>query len=109
MIGGSIRFYLPVQKILDAGALPTGSWHHIAATYDGATSRLYVDGREAGSAAVGQVSLEPWPGELRIGMYSDIDAQFQTLGEIDDVRIYHRALGAEEVRRSFEKGRSPGG
>ncbi|MGQ9591593.1 MAG: LamG-like jellyroll fold domain-containing protein, partial [Planctomycetota bacterium] len=106
LIGGKIRFYLPVQKHLDAGSLPAGAWHHIAATYDGTTSRLYVDGEEVGSAAIGPVSLEPWRGPLRIGMYSDIDAQFQTLGELDDVRIFQRALAREEVRRSFEAKRA---
>jgi hypothetical protein len=29
--------------------LPPGQWHHIAATYDGVTARLYLDGRECGA------------------------------------------------------------
>jgi len=31
--------------------LPSGQWHHIAATYDGATARLYLDGRPCGVLA----------------------------------------------------------
>ena len=102
LIGGGVRFYLPVQKILDAGALPTGGWHHLAAVYDGVTSRLYVDSKEVGAREVGQVDMTPWGGELRVGIYSDIAAEFQTAGRIDDVRIYQRALSADEVRKSFE-------
>jgi hypothetical protein len=30
-------------------------------------------------------------------MYSDIDAQFQTNAQFDDVRVYQRALSAAEV------------
>jgi hypothetical protein len=30
-------------------------------------------------------------------MYSDIDEQFQTHAQFDDVRVYQRALSAEEV------------
>jgi hypothetical protein len=106
LIGGGIRSYLAVQKILDAGALPTGEWHHLASTYDGSTSRIFVDGKEVGAREVGQVDLSPWPGELRVGIYSDLDASFQTLGRLDDVRIWQRALSGEEVRAGFERGRS---
>jgi hypothetical protein len=97
LIGGTIRWYLPVQNILDAGSTPGVGWHHLCGTYDGRFSRLYVDGKEVGAKEVGQVDLTPWPGEFRIGMYSDIDAQFQTNAQFDDVRVYQRALSAAEV------------
>lgn len=106
LIGGQIRFYLPVQKILDAGALPLGGWHHVAATYDGVTSRLFVDGVEAGAKEVGPVDPAPWPGELRIGIYSEDAAMFQTRGGIDDVRVWRRALPAAQIRAEAE---SPSG
>jgi hypothetical protein len=105
LIGGKIRWYLPVQKHLDVPAPSTGEWHHICCTYDGLVSRVYVDGKPAGSREIGSIDLTPWGGELRIGQYSDIDDQFQTLGQIDDVRIYQRALSAEEIANSFGVGR----
>jgi len=105
LIGGQIRWYLPVQKILDAGAIPGAGWHHLCGVYDGHFSRLYIDGLEVGQLEVGQVDLTPWPGEFRIGMYSDIHEQFQTNAQFDDVRIYQRALSAEEVaQRAKERG-----
>ena len=64
-----------------------------------------MDGRQVGSQDVGQVDLGPWPGEFRIGMYSDIEEQFQTLAQFDDVRVYQRTLTAEEVA---ERARSRG-
>jgi hypothetical protein len=98
LIGGQLRFYLPVQKILDAGTLPVGGWHHLAATYDGTTSRLFVDGVEVGHQEIGPVDPRPWPGELRIGMYSDDAAMYQSAARIDDVKIWRRALSAAEIR-----------
>ncbi|MBM3497098.1 MAG: hypothetical protein FJX74_00355 [Armatimonadetes bacterium] len=97
LIGGSVRWYLPVMKILDAGSTPGPGWHHLCGTYDGRFSRLYIDGQAVGSRDVGQVDLAPWPGEFRIGIYSETDEQFQTHAQFDDVKVYQRALSAEEV------------
>ena len=106
LFGGGVRFYLPVQRILDTRPPPPlGSWHHLACTYDGQTSRTYLDGKETGSLETGPIDLAPWGGELRIGQYSDLGAEFQTRAQIDEVHIYQRALSADEVRRDFESGR----
>jgi hypothetical protein len=106
-IMGGIRFYLPVMEILDCGRVEVGVWQHIAAVYDGASQVLYVNGVEVGRRPVGRLGMTPWPGPLRIGQYSDIDPQFQARGLFDDVRIYQRALSADEVRQSCEAGRGP--
>ncbi|MGQ9731675.1 MAG: LamG-like jellyroll fold domain-containing protein [Candidatus Zipacnadales bacterium] len=106
LIGGHVRWYLPRQKYLDGGAIALGSWHHLCGTYDGTISRLYIDGEQVANKFIGQIDLTPWPGELRIGMYSDIDRQFQTYGQLDEVRIYQRTLPADEVKQHFVAGRN---
>ena len=45
-VGGATR------SIVGPSALPTGSWSHLAATYDGTTLRLYVDGAQVAQLAV---------------------------------------------------------
>ena len=40
------------SSIVGPSALPTGSWSHLAATYDGTTLRLYVDGAQVAQLAV---------------------------------------------------------
>ena len=104
-IGGKLRYYLPRQQILDAGSIAIGEWSHIAAVFTGAEQILYVNGQEVGRRTVPALDAQPWPSELRIGQYSDIDAQFQARALIDGVRIYQRPLSAEEVRASYERGR----
>ncbi len=48
------------------GPLPTGTWSFLAATYDGATLRLYVNGEQVGDRSVSD-AMAPSPGPLRIG------------------------------------------
>jgi hypothetical protein len=74
--------------------LPLNTWTHLAATYDGSTLRLYVNGTLAGTrtaAISARVSTSP----LRIGGNAIWDEFFS--GQIDDVRLYSRALSASEV------------
>src|SRR5579871_512977 len=49
-----LRFYRSGRTWADAtAAVPAGRWTHVAASYDGATVRFYVDGEPAGSAPLG--------------------------------------------------------
>lgn len=67
-------------------------WHHLAATYNGTSMRLYVDGIEVGSVLISKTiatSLEP----LRIGHW----ATEWFAGIIDEVRIFSRALTGAEI------------
>lgn len=106
LFGNGIRWCISYQRILDTAPLPLGQWHHLAATYDGLTSRVYVDGVQVGQREVGPADLTPWPGELRVGQYADLGPQFQTIGRLDDVKVYQRPLSAEEVRAAVQAGRS---
>ena len=64
-LGSSLSSYL------DSGANPViGQWQHLAATYDGAVARYYIDGTEVASRAVpgGVGSSNTW----RIGAYGTV-------------------------------------
>jgi hypothetical protein len=81
------------QGFVVAPAEPTPGFHHWAYTFDGTIHRLYVDGR-----AVGSKSARPAPGAiatLLIGTYAVPNEM--CAGQLDDLRIYDRALGAAEV------------
>ena len=74
-----------------ASSIPIGSWTHLATTYDGNMLRIFVNGVQ--SAQLLQVgSLTTSTGALRIGGNNIWPEWFQ--GQIDEVRIYNRALTA---------------
>jgi hypothetical protein len=72
-----------------------GEWVHLAATFDGVMTRLYVNGVEEASG-VGPVSGVAVNGAaMGIGARGDGYRSFQ--GGIDDARVYDRALTASEI------------
>ena len=88
-IGGTLR------SAPGGGQIPLDAWTHLAATYDGATLKVFVNGAEAGSNAhVGGISTSTGP--LRIGGNTIWPEWFH--GYIDDVRVYQRALNATEIQ-----------
>jgi hypothetical protein len=88
-VGGS-----DIEASGNAG-LPLNTWSHLAATYDGAILRLYVNGVEMGSQAVsGAIVASTLP--LQIGGNAVWGEYFT--GLIDEVRVYNRALSMSEIQ-----------
>jgi hypothetical protein len=81
--------------IADSGHLTPGSWHHVAAVYDGTSMKLYADGSEVGAQAKsGDISAS----SASIFLAANPPAFYAPWkGELDDVRIYNTALSASEV------------
>jgi hypothetical protein len=69
--------------------LDAGVWHHVAATVNGTSGQIYWDGEPVTMTDAVIGALETDTTQLTIG--ENIN------GWLDDVRIYSRALGAEEV------------
>jgi len=83
-----------------------GNWHLAAGTYDGAAVRLYIDGRQVGTGtpASGPVVYGLPDNRFVIGNYggSLLDppacgSNTSFAGDIDEVRVYNRALDAAEI------------
>ena len=70
------------------------AWMHAAATFDGATIRLYVNGVEEGALAMA-VPIGTNTSPLTIGAMGNATNLFQ--GTLDDARLYNRALGPGEI------------
>ena len=66
-------------------------WYHITATFDGKKLVTFLNGK---SADQGNFTLSTGAGQLIIGQ-SDYRRILE--GQVDELRIYNRALSAEEV------------
>jgi serine/threonine protein kinase len=76
-----------------------GYWTHIVQTWDGRRLELWIDGERVDSTTA-QGTLAPGDSPVRIGW----DQYYFFKGDIDEVRIYDRALSDDEVRGMFRLG-----
>jgi Concanavalin A-like lectin/glucanases superfamily len=87
----------------DAGpGIWDGNWHLVAGTYDGQFVRMYVDGVEAGSGTPVELPIAytlPYK-QFNIGAYRGT-CELRFNGEVDEVRIFNRALSAAEIHNIF--------
>jgi hypothetical protein len=88
-----------LQRLYGGTKLAANTWTHLAATYDGNWQRLYVNGNEVANRAQSG-SIRQSGGVLRMGG-NDIWGEFFQ-GYLDEVRIYNRALTAEEILADME-------
>ncbi|NLF29839.1 MAG: hypothetical protein GX591_02990 [Planctomycetes bacterium] len=101
--GTGLRFRLKTNGttgtlISPNGVLQAGRWQHVAATYDGAMMRLYVDGVEVASmsktgALSTSASVQAAVGNNPPGVEG---RPFD--GRIDDVRLYASALDSNALK-----------
>jgi hypothetical protein len=85
----------------DGGQPAVGRWVHLAATFDGSEARLYQNGKQV-AVVPAAANLEPWAGPLVIGQYGSQADSYQVLGQIKGVKIYRRALAADEIAAAFK-------
>ena len=69
-------------------------WHHLMGIYDGVNVSLYVDGQLDASGSAGAVNTTNDP--VYIGSRVNNTTNRNWIGNIDEVRIYDRALNTEE-------------
>jgi len=96
---GSLEFFIYDGRwhTLSA-ALPAdwhGKWHHVAGVYDGKELRLYRDGTLQGTLPC-TVSITSSDYPVNVGRNSQVTDRFFA-GAIDQVRIYNRALPADQL------------
>lgn len=77
-----------------SSGLSLNTWHLISGIYDGSTVKIYVDGEE------GNITDSLVGGTIDNTDYVEIGKNMD--GMIDEVRIYNRALTAEEVNAIYK-------
>jgi hypothetical protein len=90
----NLRVITNLNAMSNPVELPQNQWSHVAATYDGQALRLYLNGKLLQEVkATGTLSATDLP--LRLGADSTGYSRF--VGLMEDVRVYRRALSAEEL------------
>jgi glucose/arabinose dehydrogenase/PKD repeat protein len=92
------------RELRGPSRLTANTWTHLAATYDGATFRFFVNGAQAATMAItGSIATSASP--LRIGGNTVWTEWFS--GLIDDVRVYNRALTQTQIQSDMNTAVGP--
>jgi hypothetical protein len=75
-------------------------WHHVVSVYDGQLVTVYVDGESENSVAY-SLGMLPNDMPLMIGLDPTPLEDRHFLGDLDDIRIYDRALSDDEIATLF--------
>jgi hypothetical protein len=95
--------YTPWSHLLASPEpVPVGQWVHVVATHDNQTMRLFINAREVGSLER-RGAVKPSDGRVCLGAYGPGDPPHAFIGVLDEVRIYDRALSAEEITQRYQK------
>ncbi|MDP7051852.1 MAG: PQQ-binding-like beta-propeller repeat protein [Verrucomicrobiota bacterium] len=83
-------------------------WYHLAATYNGSTMNLYVNGEVAATSNSQNGAIQYPPNAFyEIGAYHDDDEQFFTKGMIHEICVYHRVLPVEAIKNHANAAKFP--
>jgi hypothetical protein len=86
----------------------TNQWQFAAATWDGTTQVIYVNGEEAGrSTAAPQGEIDPDPAGSQLVFGHANTVPYALNGGIDDFKLYNRALSGAEIRQLYQAGSPP--
>jgi len=101
---GNLKWYIFSDGVLIAKQSSVeqklDSWHHFATSYDGSAVSFYWDGELVDSQDVsGNIDSTDMP--LLIGKLGGLPLHF--VGVIDEVKIYDRALSADEIKAHYQK------
>lgn len=78
--------------------LPINQWSHVAATYDGAVMRIYLNGNQIGQRNhAGGIFAGSAP--LGLGGFAiGTSSPWQFSGSMDEISLYNRSLSAAEIQ-----------
>ena len=88
------------------GSLSTGTWYHLAATWDGTTARLYVDGSQVSTASATGTLNTDLSMPLVVGNVATANRGAD--GIVDQIQVAHTARSAAWLATTQANVSSPG-
>jgi hypothetical protein len=94
-------------QINSTGTIPVNKWTHVAATYDGSSMRLYINGNLDSTLPY---SGGIFPGTDDLGIGANVGGMPKGrvaggfIGMIDEPAIYNRALSVGEIKEIYDSG-----
>jgi len=92
-----------IKQYTDGIVRTFNKWYYLTLTYNGTAYNFYVDGilTKTQATVTNYLNVKIYVGRL----LTEYASFYHFNGNISDVRIYNRALSAEEVKLLYEKGR----
>ncbi|HET7116108.1 MAG TPA: LamG domain-containing protein [Hanamia sp.] len=88
----------PGNSSIDSVYIQKNQWYTLVYTYDGSTSKFYVNGALASSIPNAKpITFTPNSYDLLIGKHENPLYPYYFKGVIDEIRIYNRAITDQEV------------
>ncbi len=104
--GGGVSERVPAVQlkgstVLGTTAIVSGSWTHVAFTYNGAETKIYVNGSLTDTSTAITGALSTTATAMYIGQGGLNNLYFD--GTIDDIRLFQRALTAAEILSIYNR------
>ncbi len=88
------------EHITNSNDYNDGNWHYLTMSYNGATSRVFIDAELIYENLSEPSEVKYNPLDLAIGRDGDHSSDY-FIGKIDDIRIYNRALTEAEIQELY--------
>lgn len=93
------------REFIDVNAdISSDMWTHIAATWDGQTTRVYINGIQSSTTGSLSGTVDESSSQKVLG--SKPDGQNNWEGEMFDLRLYNRALTSQEISYIYQAAQS---
>jgi hypothetical protein len=90
-----------LASVTSNSAINDTQWHHVAVAQDGTGIKIYIDGEQS---TVSGTNSSAWTGHLNISQYKiGYGGWYIFEGILDEVKIYKKALGENEIIGLYDK------